>query len=45
MARAEAAAANGIDFVIVATPNDLHCRVARAFLTAASTWCATSRSR
>ncbi len=34
MARAEAAAANGIDFVIIATPNDLHCSVARAFLTA-----------
>ncbi len=34
MARAEAAAANGIDFVIIATPNDLHCSVAHAFLTA-----------
>jgi predicted dehydrogenase len=32
MARAEAAAADGIDFVIIATPNDLHAKVARAFL-------------
>ena len=34
MARAEAAHAAGIDFVIVATPNDLHFPVARAFLAA-----------
>jgi predicted dehydrogenase len=34
MALAEAAAANGIDFVIVATPNNLHYRVAKAFLSA-----------
>ncbi len=34
MARAEAAAADGIDFVIVATPNHLHAPVARAFLAA-----------
>jgi len=34
MARAEATAADGIDFVIIATPNDLHVSVARAFLTA-----------
>lgn len=34
MARAEAAAADGIDFVIVATPNHLHFPVARAFLAA-----------
>src|SRR5499427_2416810 len=34
MAAAEAADANGIDFVIVATPNDLHYPVARAFLEA-----------
>ena len=33
MARAEAGHAAGIDFVIVATPNHLHCPVARAFLT------------
>ncbi len=32
MARAESADANGIDFVIVAAPNHLHCPVARAFL-------------
>jgi len=32
MARAEAALADGIDFVIVATPNHLHYPVARAFL-------------
>ena len=32
MARAESADANGIDFVIIATPNDLHYPVARAFL-------------
>jgi predicted dehydrogenase len=32
MARAESADANGIDFVIVATPNHLHYPVARAFL-------------
>jgi predicted dehydrogenase len=32
MASAEAADQNGIDFVIVATPNHLHCPVARAFL-------------
>ncbi len=25
---------NGIDFVIIATPNDLHCPVAKAFLAA-----------
>jgi predicted dehydrogenase len=34
MANAEAADANGIDFVIIATPNHLHCPVARAFLAA-----------
>ena len=34
MARAESADANGIDFVIVATPNHLHYPVARAFLAA-----------
>jgi predicted dehydrogenase len=34
MAVAEAAAENGIDFVIIATPNDLHYPVARAFLAA-----------
>ncbi len=34
MAAAEAADANGIDFVIVATPNHLHFPVARAFLQA-----------
>ena len=34
MAAAEAADANGIDFVIIATPNDLHFPVARAFLEA-----------
>ena len=34
MAAAEAAAENGIDFVIVATPNDLHNPVAQAFLSA-----------
>jgi predicted dehydrogenase len=34
MAVAEAADANGIDFVIIATPNDLHYPVARAFLEA-----------
>jgi predicted dehydrogenase len=34
MATAEAADANGIDFVIIATPNDLHFPVARAFLEA-----------
>ncbi len=32
MARAESADANGIDFVIIATPNHLHYPVARAFL-------------
>jgi predicted dehydrogenase len=32
MARSESADANGIDFVIVATPNHLHFPVARAFL-------------
>lgn len=32
MARVESADANGIDFVIIATPNDLHAPVARAFL-------------
>jgi len=34
MARAEAADREGIDFVIVATPNDLHLPVSRAFLAA-----------
>ena len=34
MAAAEAANADGIDFVIVATPNHLHYPVARAFLSA-----------
>lgn len=34
MAASEAADENGIDFVIVATPNDLHYPVARAFLAA-----------
>src|SRR5215469_3230169 len=34
MAKAEASAANGIDFVIIATPNHLHYPVARAFLAA-----------
>ena len=34
MAAAEAADANGIDFVIIATPNHLHYPVARAFLEA-----------
>ena len=34
MAAAEAADQNGIDFVIVATPNDLHYPVAKAFLSA-----------
>jgi predicted dehydrogenase len=34
MARAEAARADGIDFVIIATPNHLHLPVARAFLEA-----------
>lgn len=32
MARAEASRADGIDFVIIATPNHLHFPVARAFL-------------
>ena len=34
MASSEAARENGIDFVIIATPNDLHYPVARAFLSA-----------
>jgi predicted dehydrogenase len=34
MARAEAAHENGIDFVIIATPNDLHYPIAKAFLAA-----------
>lgn len=34
MAAAEAAHPEGIDFVIIATPNDLHLPVARAFLAA-----------
>jgi predicted dehydrogenase len=34
MAAAEAADANGIDFVIIATPNHLHYPIARAFLEA-----------
>jgi len=34
MAAAEAADANGIDYVIIATPNDLHYPVARTFLEA-----------
>ena len=34
MAAAEAADANGIDFVIITTPNDLHYPVARTFLEA-----------
>jgi len=34
MAATEAADKNGIDFVIIATPNDLHYPVARAFLSA-----------
>jgi len=34
MASAEAAAEDGIDFVIIAAPNDLHYPVARAFLAA-----------
>jgi predicted dehydrogenase len=34
MASSEAADENGIDFVIIATPNDLHYPVARAFLSA-----------
>ncbi|HEY1875749.1 MAG TPA: Gfo/Idh/MocA family oxidoreductase [Steroidobacteraceae bacterium] len=34
MAAAESADANGIDFVIIATPNDLHFPIARTFLEA-----------
>ena len=34
MASSEAADKNGIDFVIIATPNDLHYPVAKAFLSA-----------
>src|SRR5580658_2579890 len=34
MARAEAALSDGIDFVIVATPNHLHYPIARSFLEA-----------
>src|SRR5579872_6015052 len=34
MAAAEAAARDGIDFVIIATPNDLHLPIAQTFLTA-----------
>src|SRR2546429_7787889 len=34
MVSSEAADKNGIDFVIIATPNDLHYPVARAFLSA-----------
>ncbi len=34
MARAEATRPDGIDFVIIATPNDLHYPVAREFLQA-----------
>jgi predicted dehydrogenase len=34
MAAAEGADPHGIDFVIIATPNDLHCPVARRFLAA-----------
>src|SRR5215475_1500590 len=34
MAAAEAADANGIDFVIIATPTDLHFPIARVFLEA-----------
>jgi predicted dehydrogenase len=34
MARAESGERHGIDFVIIATPNDLHFPVARAFLAA-----------
>jgi predicted dehydrogenase len=34
MAAAEAGASDGIDFVIIATPNDLHYPIARAFLSA-----------
>jgi len=34
MASSEAAEKNGIDFVIIATPNDLHYPVAKAFLSA-----------
>jgi len=34
MARAEASAAEGIDYVIIATPNHLHVPVARAFIEA-----------
>src|SRR4030081_2270400 len=34
MARAEVAHENGIDFVIIATPNNLHYPVAKAFLAA-----------
>ena len=34
MASSEAADRNGIDFVIIATPNDLHYPVARAFIAA-----------
>src|SRR5579862_8706732 len=34
MASREAAAEERIDFVIIATPNDLHCPVAKAFLAA-----------
>ena len=34
MAAGESTAAKGIDFVIIATPNDLHCPVAKRFLAA-----------
>lgn len=34
MAAGEAAASDGIDFVIIATPNDLHFPIAQTFLTA-----------
>ena len=45
MAATEAADKNGIDFVIIATPNDLHYPVAKAFLSAGIHVSVTNPSR
>jgi aspartate-semialdehyde dehydrogenase len=44
MATAESQRPDGMDLVVVATPNDSHFEIARAFLEAGSPWCATSPS-
>ena len=43
MAAAEQAREDGIDFVVIVTPNNTHYEIAKAFLEAGSMWPVTSR--